>query len=114
MGSPTTAIYNWWGYNKAHTVFHSKRIVDKSNFNLIYWKEMYGIMRKRLSEMFRVFITKHVTGTCGINTRLLKVVSNKYKNVCLSCGGSPEATRHIAKCPDEGRTELFHAMVDKW
>ena len=89
MGSPTTAIYKWWGYNTARALFHSKRIVDRSDFDLIYWKGMDGLMKKRFPKMFRVFITKHVTGTCGINAHLSKIDPIKYKNVCPSCEMSP-------------------------
>ena len=53
MGSPTTAIYKLWGHNTACVVFHSKRIVDKSNFDLIYWKGMDGVTRKRLCVYIR-------------------------------------------------------------
>ena len=74
---------------------------------------MDRVTRKRFSEMFRVFITKHITGTCGINAHLSKIGPIKYKNVCPSCGMSPEETSHIVKCQDKGRTELFHATVDE-
>ena len=112
MGSPTSAIYRW-GYNTVRVVFFSKRMVDKSNFNLIYRKGMEGVIWKRSSRMFCVFITKHVTGACGINSHLSKIDWTKYKNGCLSCGGSPETSSHIVRCLDKGRTELFHATVDK-
>ena len=113
MGSHTTAIYEWWGYNTARVVFHSKRTVNQSDFDLIYWKGMDGVTRKRSPKMFRVFITKHVTGTCGINAHLSKTYPIKYKNVCPSCEISLGKTSHIVKCQDKGRTELFHAMVDE-
>ena len=89
MGSHTTPIYKWWGYDTARAVFHSKRIVDQSDFDLTYWKGMNGVTRKRSPKMFRVFITKHVTGTCGINAHLSKIDPIKYKNVCPSCGMPP-------------------------
>ena len=62
--------------------------------------------------MFRIFITKHVIGTYGINTYLSKIGSTKYKNLCPSCHGSSEMTSHIVKCPYADRSELFQAMVD--
>ena len=68
---------------------------------------------KNVPKMFRVFITKDMTGTCGINAHLFKIDSTKYKNVCPSCVGSLETTSHIVKRPDKGRTELVQATVDK-
>ena len=100
MGSPTAAIYKWWGYNIAHAVFHSKRIVDKSNFGLIYWKGMDGVIRKRFPNIIRVFITEHAIVTCGINAHLSKIGCSKYNNVCPGCGVSPEATSHIVRYQD--------------
>ena len=78
---------------------------------------MDRVMRKRSPKMFRGFITKNITGACGINAHLSRIYSTKNKNVCPSCGVSPETTSHIVKCQDKGRTELFHATVNemvKW
>jgi hypothetical protein len=44
VSSPTTAIYNWWGHKTARKLFHSKKIVDKSLFDLIYWPGMDKVM----------------------------------------------------------------------
>ena len=62
--------------------------------------------------MFRVFITKHIPITCGISAHLPKIDSTMYRNVCPSCGSSPNTTSHIMKCTGEIITELFQAMVD--
>ena len=61
--------------------------------------------------MFHVFITKHVTRACGINTHLSKIDSTEYNNVCPSCGVPLEVTSHIVRCQDKSRTELFHGTV---
>ena len=80
------------------------------------WKGIDGVMRKRFPKVSWswVFIIKHVTGTCGINAHLSRIDPTKYRNnVCPSRGISTEMTSHIVKCQDKGRTELFHATVDK-
>ena len=97
MGSPTSAIYKWQGYNTARAVSRWKRTVDKSYFDQIYWTEMDGVMRKRNPNMFRVSTTKYVIRTCGIDAHLSKIDSTKYKN----------------ERPDNGRTEFFQATVEK-
>ena len=39
-------IKTWWNYKIARELYHSKQIVDKANFDLIYWKGMGKLMRK--------------------------------------------------------------------
>ena len=123
VSSPTTAIYNWWGHKTARKLFHSKKIVDKSLFDLIYWPGMDKVMNKHFPRMFGVFVTKHVSGCCGCNA-FLSLIDPTVKNICPSCGlrGTPgestasrggETTEHIVQCRDPGRTELYQQSVDE-
>ena len=110
VGSPTRAIYQWWGYKTARAFFHSKKIVNKTHFDLIYWEGM-GRAMNTFPIMFRRWITKHVCGFCGCNEHLSKYTPG-LDNVCLACNCTHETTAHITVCGDPERVRLYKSSVD--
>lgn len=126
ISSPTKALYRWWGSNTARVLFHEQGKIDKSLFNLIYWKGMDKVMTSKFPQMFRVWLTKHVSGCCGVNSHL-NYIDNNVKNICPSCGTTGtvqvseqdgkqhnvggETTHHISVCTHPHRTKLFHSSV---
>ena len=109
-GSPTKAIYNFWGGRVARTFLHDKGIVHRRDFNLVYWDGVEAAM-KSFPDMFRVWVTKHVSRFCGTNQQLSKF-DRTVKNICQSCGKPNETTSHITRCSDPGRTKMFLTSVD--
>jgi hypothetical protein len=109
-GSATKAILNYWGASEARQFFQSKQIVNKRDFDLVYWDGMESVMG-RIPEMFRVWVTKHVSRFCGTNRQLSKY-DKTVRNVCPSCGRQDESTSHITRCKEEGRTKMFEASVE--
>ena len=110
VGQPTKAIYQWWGYKTARAFFHSKKIVNEAHFDLIYWEGM-GKAMNMFPIMFRRWITKHVSGCCGVNEHLSKYTPGLV-NECLACGALHETTAHITVCDDPERSRLYKSSVD--
>ena len=65
---------------------------------------------KSFPEMFRVWVTKQVSHFQGTNRQLSRI-DRRILNVCPSCGCPDEATSHITRCRDSGRTRVFTESV---
>ena len=92
-GSPSAAIGRAWGYKVARKLFHSRKIVDRKYFRLIYLDGIETCM-KQYPTMFRVWVTKHVSHFCGTNRQLSRIDPN-VSNTCPSCGYPNEDTSHV-------------------
>ena len=110
VSSPVKGIYQWWGYRVARDFFHSKKIIDKTHFDLIHWEGM-GAAMKSFPVMFRRWITKHVSGFCGCNEHLAHYVPDLSPK-CSVCDAPRETTAHITVCQDPARTSLYTVSVD--
>ena len=53
-------------------------------FFLIYWDGMDKVPKRKFPKMFRVWITKHVSGYCGVNSHLSHF--DKSVKKCLPTG----------------------------
>ena len=109
--SITEALYRSWGREEARALLAERHIVSKEHFDLIYWDAMEEAM-KVYPQMFKVYITKHVSHFQGTNRQLSRDRSQEVDNVCPCCGCKNESTGHITRCPDEGRTEMFYESAD--
>jgi len=63
------------------------------------------------SKMFRVFVTKQVSGFAGTNHELDRW-NDDVQEVCPNCGMSGESTKHMTRCRNEGRVQLFRLSVE--
>eukprot|EP00956_Cyclotella_meneghiniana_P012231 scaffold17380_cov52-Cyclotella_meneghiniana.AAC.2 len=63
-------------------------------------------------QMFKVYITKHVSHFHGTNRQLSLDKSQEVDNVCPCCGCKNESTGHITRCPDDVRTAMFYESAD--
>ena len=100
----------------ARTVFgwqsqRGSKLVDEEDFDLIYW-DVFSSLRKEFPSPFLDWLSKHVTGMCGVNRHLSKWKEG-VKNVCPSCKRRNEDIYHLTTCLDHGRTEIFLQMVDE-
>ena len=105
------ALYKSWGHEEARTLFGRRKIVSPQHFDLIYWDGMSEAM-SAYPQMFKVYITKHVSHFQGTNRQLSRDVTQDVDNVCPCCGCRDESTGHITRCPDEGRTTMFYESCD--
>ena len=108
-GSTQSAITELWGEHVAQQLFHWRGVVKARDFPFVYWEGMEQVM-KSFPEMFWVWGTKHVSHFQGTNRQLSRI-DRKILNVCPSCGCQDEATSHITRCRDKGRTRVFTESV---
>ena len=96
------ALYKEWGRTAAIDLMSRRKIVSEENFDKIYW-EGVGAAMLGYSQMFRVYVTKHVSHFQGTNGQLSRDESQEVDNVCPCCGMKNESTGHITRCKEEGR-----------
>ncbi len=65
-GSPKNAITELWGVQVAQVLYDRWGVVSKEDFPFVYWEGMERVMIL-FPEMFRVWVTKHVSHFQGIN-----------------------------------------------
>jgi hypothetical protein len=100
-----SSLYNAWGRRAARTLFDQKNIVSASLFDIVNWADLHLAMKSH-PQMFRVWVTKHVSGTCATNRHLAKM-NNNIENKCHCCGRRNETPVHITRCPNKGRRLMF-------
>jgi hypothetical protein len=88
-----------------------KRLVNEDDFDLIFW-EIIPPALKEFPSTFKDWLSKHVTGCCGVN-RFLSKWEPGVTNHCPCCKRYNEDIFHITTCTDEGRTLIFNQMVDE-
>ena len=64
-----TALYRSWGYQQARDLFHKRKIIHSKHFHLVNWEGVYQVMQA-LPQMYKVWVTKHVSGFCGTHRHL--------------------------------------------
>ena len=82
VGSSTKAMYQWRGYQTVRVLFRSKRIVNKSYFDLVYWEGMGKVMMD-FPVMFYKWITKTHVQILLVQQTSLTLYAGLDK--CISC-----------------------------
>jgi len=107
-GSLRTAITNHWGEMEARRFYDKQDIVAAEDFDLIWWDGCEALPYPRT---YKTWLTKQVSGICGTNDQLRYF--RKVENKCPNCGWSPETSKHMTRCQDNGRVLLFQQGVAK-
>jgi hypothetical protein len=105
------AIYNNWGYTVAQALFQQKCLVSTYHFQYISWDFLDAALQK-YPQMFRTWVTKHVSGFCGTNRRLAHW-DDSVDNICACCGCQDESTAHLTRCRNKGRQLMFAESVNQ-
>jgi hypothetical protein len=84
-------------------------VVRKENFPFVYWEGMEQVL-ELFPEMFRVWVTKHVSHFQGTNRQLLRI-ENLVLDACPSCKCHDKCTFHITRCRDPGRVRTLNDTV---
>lgn len=108
-GSLRKAFERFWGATVARQFFHDKHIVNKSNFNLIWWEGMAKVM-DGFPKLYRLWVTKHVSEFCGTNKQMWYWDNNNDPK-CPCCGREEEHTMHITRCRSPGRLAMLRLSV---
>jgi hypothetical protein len=106
-----SALYRAWGSRSAKLLLNKRNIVRARHFHLVDWESLGRAMQK-LPQMYRVWVTKHVSGFCGIHKHLVRMQSTESA-CCPCCGSKIETTRHITQCCDPGRTQMFEESTQE-
>jgi hypothetical protein len=101
-GSPKNAITELWGEQVVQVLYDRRGVVSKENFPFVYWEGMEESVLKLFPEMFRVWVTKHVSHFQGTNQQLSRI-DKSVQNVCPSFKCHDESTSHITRCRNPGR-----------
>ncbi len=98
----------------AKALFLQKKILSKWDFDEVGWPEVHSALHS-VSRLFQLWASKHVLGTAS-TMKFLSHQNGRDRN-CPSCLASDETCRHVAVCPDAGRTAAFEqsmAFVTSW
>ncbi len=109
MGSPKNAITELWGEQVVQVLYDRRGVVSKENFPFVYWEGMERVL-KSFPEMFRVWVTKHVSHFQGTNQQL-SLIDKSVLNVCPSCKCHDESTSYITWCRNPGRARTLKDLV---
>jgi hypothetical protein len=108
-GTPKNAITELWGEQVAQVLYDRRGVVSKENFPFVYWDSMESAL-KLFPEMFRVWVTKHVSHFQGTDQQLSRI-DKLVLNMCPSCKCHDESTSHITWCRDPGRARTLKDLV---
>jgi hypothetical protein len=61
-------------------------------------------------KMFRIFVSKQVSGWCGSNSKQ-SLWDSTISNMCPNCGIARETSKHLTRCTHVGRVQLFRSSV---
>ena len=106
-----TLLYREWGRQAARDLFHRKNIIQQQHFDYVHWDGLRLAMTT-LPQMYKVWVTKHVSGSCATNRHLSKMDS-RVVNRCPCCGRRNESIIHITRCTNEGRRLMFEQTVQE-
>jgi len=83
-GPICNALEWYWGRTEAQRFFHLKNIVYSQNFDLIWWDGVSKAMAS-YDKMFRIFVSKQVSGWCGSNSKQ-SLWDATISIMCPNCG----------------------------
>ena len=67
-------------------------------------------LMKSYSKKYRVWLTKHVSGCCGINKQR-SYWSPEWSAMCPSHGSMVERNAYVRRCRESGRRKMLHSSV---
>ena len=100
-----SSLYISWGSAVARDLFDRKKIIPAHLFEIVNWTGLNLVMTS-LPQMVRVWLTKHVSGSCATNRHLAKM-NDRVLDKCYCCGRRNESLLHITRCPNQGRRLMF-------
>lgn len=100
----------YWG--RSTLLYYEKHdLLNRQGFDLVDWDSMYEAMHS-FPDLYRMWVTKHVTGWCGTN-RKLYLWDQREDDICPCCDtGSVERPRHLITCPSPHLLDTWEARID--
>ncbi|KAL7504280.1 LOW QUALITY PROTEIN: hypothetical protein ACHAXN_001958, partial [Cyclotella atomus] len=99
---------------EAKRVFEERGILLLHQFDLVLdWPNVYETLHD-VPKMFQIFACKQVFDVSGTNKFLLKrKAAPNNSPICNSCTIHDECAGHILCCPEEGRVQMLHKLVEE-
>jgi hypothetical protein len=110
-GQIRPALKEYWGRATARTFPDQKNIVPQEEFDTVWWMGVKKVMAS-YPKMFRIFITKQVSGWCGSNSKR-SLWDTSISNICPNCGPVRETSKHLTWCKHVGRVQLFRESTQE-
>jgi hypothetical protein len=104
-GPTKPSIEMHWGRSEAKRFLDFKCIVHSFDFDTIWWHGM-DLAMSSLPKMYRIFVSKQVSGWCGTNNKV-SLWDSTIINSCPSCGMANKTSKHMTCCLQAGRFKLF-------
>jgi hypothetical protein len=108
-GPIKTSLEAHWGRAESKQFFGFKHIIHSSDIGLIWWEGMRNAMASYL-KMFRIFVTKQVSGWCEFDSKQF-LWDTSISNVCPNCELSRDTSKYSTWCSDEGRVALCKESI---
>jgi hypothetical protein len=108
------SIRYWAHYQLAQECYHEHNILSHEQFDVIDWKSIHSTLHD-LPWLFQLWASKHVLNIAGTMKFLLH--QDGRSTLCSSCHECDETCKHIARCPEAGRTGVFLETsndIKKW
>ena len=103
--SDTGDLLEFWAHQQlAREYYGSTDIISHKQFDEIDWWSLRTTLL-RLPHLFQLWASKHLNGIAGTMSFLLH--QDGQCNLCPSCKIVTETCKHIARCPETGRTAAF-------
>ena len=113
--SDTRDQIRFWAQRHLIKQYHQDHnLLSFDQFDLVDWKSVHGTLHG-LARLLQLWAAKHVLGISE-TMKFLAYQDNRCP-LCPSCGTNIETCKHVAQCPESGRTEAFaHSSeeVEKW
>jgi hypothetical protein len=87
-----------------------KKDIDPAGVSLVDWKAI-GRTMKLLHCTRRIFITKHVSGMCGVG-KFMQRWKEWHTDACPRCG-EPEDSAHVWRCHGPGTEEIWNKAISE-
>jgi len=114
-GNPTNTLSQtifWNAMARELRELDEKGILEQEDFHLVNWEAMGKALESR-SPQFCTWVTKHVSGQCGVGSKMFKWKYWDTSN-CPCCDEPNETTLHLSKCNSEHMLTAFAAQTLKF
>lgn len=95
-------------------MFEERGVLLPHQFDLVLdWPNVYETLHD-VPKMFQIFACKQVFDVSGTNKFLHKrKAAPNNSPICNSCTIHDECAGHILCCPEEGRVQMLHKLVEE-
>jgi hypothetical protein len=105
MTSKTGGQIGFWAQHQLTRAFyHDWKILSHNQFNSVDWISVHHTLHD-LPRLFQAWAAKHVLGITG--TMKFLAHQDNRSPICPSSQDCKESCKHVAQCPEAGRTLAF-------